>query len=257
MISAYNTNKFVSALVAQMDRATASDAVCRWFESSRGCQPRKEQTILLLSRLFLNEKGREVRMPDLEQKQKRAYRKTSETQEIIFNTAITLMAEKGFQGTTVRDICALSGIPIGTFYNCYRSKVDILKRIYDEGDAYIQESISREAAGLKPLDQLRVFAAHYAELNERTGIDVLRVLFYPSNQWFSIIRPMQTLIRQFVASGQQCGDIRADLSTPEIVDWLFDILRGVCYNWCVCDGGFDLMERINAHMALFCSAIAA
>lgn len=29
---------FASAPVAQLDRATASDAVCRWFESSRGCQ---------------------------------------------------------------------------------------------------------------------------------------------------------------------------------------------------------------------------
>ena len=196
-------------------------------------------------------------MPKLELKPKRAYRKTTETQEIIFNAAISLMAEKGFQGTTVRDICAGAGIPIGTFYNCYRSKVDILKRIYDDGDAYIQESIGREAAGLRPLEQLRVFAAHYALLNERTGIDVLRVLFYPSNQWFSIIRPMQAIIRRFVASGQECGEIRSDLSTAEIVDWLFDILRGVCYNWCVCDGGFDLTERINAHMALFCAAIAA
>ena len=61
----------------------------------------------------------------MNEKTKRAYRKTSETQKIIFDKAMQLMSEKGFQGTTVRDICAEANIPIGTFYNCYKSKIDI------------------------------------------------------------------------------------------------------------------------------------
>ena len=56
-------------------------------------------------------------------------------------------------------------------------------------------------------------------------------------------------------SGQRSGIIRTDISSEEIVGSLFDILRGVCYNWCVCDGGFDLSERIDFQMKLFCSAI--
>ena len=194
-------------------------------------------------------------MPERKYKPKRAYRKTSETQQIIFDTALALMSDKGFQGTTVREICARAGIPIGTFYNCYKSKVDILKRIYDEGDEYICNSISREAEGLSAPEQLYVFAENYARLNEQTGIDVLRVLFYPTNAWFSMNRPMQVFARKVVDSGQRCGSIRDDLTAEEIVDDLFDILRGVCYNWCVCDGSFDLKTRIKAHMDLFCTAI--
>ena len=188
-------------------------------------------------------------------KQKRAYRKTSETQQIIFDTAMHLMSEKGFQGTTVREICASAGIPIGTFYNCYKSKVDILKRIYDAGDAYIQNVDKIDGKEPDALEQLCAFAKRYAQLNEQTGIDVLRVLFYPSNEWFSIERPMQIYARRFVEAGQSCGSIREDIPADEIVGSLFDILRGVCYNWCVCDGGFDLGQRIEAHMELFCSAI--
>ncbi len=190
-----------------------------------------------------------------ETKAKRAYRKTSETQQIIFDAAMKLMSEKGFQGTTIRDICATAGIPIGTFYNCYRSKVDILKRIYDDGDAYMQTVIHQEGQGSGALECLRSFALRYAQLNERTGLDVLRVLFYPSNAWFSIDRPMQSFARRIVDDGQRCGVIRTDISAESVVDILFDMLRGVCYNWCVCDGGFDLRQRIYAHMLLFCDAI--
>ena len=195
-------------------------------------------------------------MPEANTKPKRAYRKTSETQEIIFDAAMSLMSEKGFQGTTVRDICSAAGIPVGTFYNCYKSKMDILKRIYDEGDAYICNAISAEAEGLGAIEQLRLFSEYYARLNEQTGIEVLRVLFYPSNEWFSINRPMQLFIRNLVEAGQREGAIRGERSADEIIDCLFDILRGICYNWCVCDGAFDLAGRIQTHMDLFCSAIA-
>ena len=192
-------------------------------------------------------------MPDQNGKQKRAYRKTSETQQIIFDTAMRLMSEKGFQGTTVRDICAEAGIPIGTFYNCYKSKVEILKRIYDAGDAYIQAESDEKDCGA--MEKLRAFADRYARLNEQTGIEVLRVLFYPSNEWFSIERPMQLYARRFVEEGQRRGELRTDLTADEIVLGLFDILRGVCYNWCVCDGDFDLGGRIAFHMELFCASI--
>lgn len=192
-------------------------------------------------------------MPAKQGKPKRAYRKTAETQQIIFDAAMKLMSEKGFQGTTVRDICGAAGIPIGTFYNCYKSKVDILKRIYDEGDAFIQ---TEEDACVGALAQLCAFARRYAMLNERTGIDVLRVLFYPSNSWFTIERPMQRYARRVVEKGQAGGEIRGDKNAEEIVGGLFDILRGVCYNWCVCNGDFDLHKRIDLHMELFCASIS-
>ncbi len=194
-------------------------------------------------------------MAAAKEKQKRAYRKTSETQQIIFDTAMRLMGEKGFQGTTVREICTTAGIPIGTFYNCYRSKIDILKRIYDNGDAFIQSAMSGDTEKLSALERLRVFAERYATLNEQTGIDSMRVMFYPSNAWFSIERPMQVYARCFVVDGQQSGEIRSDIPAEEIVLFLFDILRGVCYNWCVCNGDFDLKKRIGAQMELFCTSI--
>jgi len=188
--------------------------------------------------------------------QKRAYRRTAETQELIFEKAIALMSEKGFQGTTVREICTQAGIPVGTFYNCFKSKMDILRRIYDSGDDYVKEAVSREAEGKSSLDTLMIFARHYANLNIRTGIEVMRVLYYPENEWFSLDRPMQMYLREIIRSGQESGEIRRDLNGEGIENCIFDILRGVCYNWCVCDGKFDLVERIVSHFQLFCASIS-
>ncbi len=196
-------------------------------------------------------------MPAENKQAKRAYRKTAETQEIIFDAAMKLMSEKGFQGTTVREICASAGIPIGTFYNCYKSKVEILKRIYDTGDAFIQSAELPEEDHASAMDRLRLFADSYATLNERTGIEVMRVLFYPSNEWFSMDRPMQTLAKRIIQEGQNAGEIRRDFSADTLVGSFFDILRGASYNWCIYDGAFDLKARISLQMELFCKSIAA
>ena len=191
------------------------------------------------------------------EKTKRAYRKTSETQKIIFDKAMALMSEKGFQGTTVRDICAEAKIPIGTFYNCYKSKIDILKTIYEDGDKYIHDAVENEFRGKAALEKLRIFAYHYAQLNIRTGIDVMRVLFYPTNEWFADTRPMQVMLQEIIDEGKTTGEIKNEIDTWDIVDYAFDILRGVCYNWCIHDGDFDIAQRIESHISLIIGLIRA
>ena len=189
------------------------------------------------------------------EKTKRAYRKTSETQKIIFDKAMNLMSEKGFQGTTVRDICAEAKIPIGTFYNCYKSKVDILKTIYEDGDKYIHDAVENEFKGKSAIEKLHIFAYHYAQLNIRTGIDVMRVLFYPTNEWFADTRPMQVMLQVITDQDKAAGEIKSDIDTEDIVDYVFDIFRGVCYNWCIYDGDFDIAQRIESHISLICDMI--
>jgi AcrR family transcriptional regulator len=187
-------------------------------------------------------------------KRKRAYHKTSETQKIIFNKAMALMSEKGFQGTTVRDICTEADIPIGTFYNCYKSKVDILKPVYDEGDKFF-EGIGHQLEGKDAITQLHMFANYYAQLNINTGIDVMRVLFYPTNEWFARTRPMQEFLLNIIKGGQERGELRRDYDADHAVRYIFDILRGVCYNWCIYNGEFDIAERIEEHIALLCGVL--
>lgn len=191
------------------------------------------------------------------EKAKRAYRKTSETQKIIFDKAMALMGEKGFQGTTVREICAEADIPIGTFYNCYKSKVDILKSIYESGDKYIHDAVETEFKGKNAIEKLHIFAKHYAQLNVRTGIEVMRVLFYPTNEWFAGTRPMQVLMKEIIDEGKASGEIRNDVATDELVDYVFDIFRGVCYNWCIYSASFDISQRMESHISILCETLKA
>lgn len=192
-----------------------------------------------------------------EEKKRRAYRPAAETRELIRETAMDMMLKNGYQGTTIRDICKKLSIPAGTFYNCFGSKLELLRDFYTEGDTYFETTVRSEIAG-KPIDaQLELYAAHYAMLNERTGLERMRVLFNPENEIFSQPRQMQGLLREIFAEGQRQRRITTQFSPEEFVELAFDILRGVAYVWCISNGAFDMQTRSIRQMRLFFAGIRA
>lgn len=55
-----------------------------------------------------------------------------DTKETILTEALTLFADRGFDGVSMRDIAAAVGIKAASLYNHYKSKEDIFNSIIDE-----------------------------------------------------------------------------------------------------------------------------
>jgi TetR/AcrR family transcriptional repressor of nem operon len=64
--------------------------------------------------------------------------------EDILNAGLKVMFRSGYQGATVRDICAAAGAPQGSFTNHFRSKEAFTKEVLDRYFAKLQGSV-REA----------------------------------------------------------------------------------------------------------------
>lgn len=186
----------------------------------------------------------------------RKYKKSALTRERIYKASMTLMYENGFQGTTIRAICDRASVSVGTFYNYFRSKGDILHDIYYEADELFRVTVAQQLDGKTCTEQLKIFAQRYAKLNADTGLDVMRVLYNPENTWFSIRRPMQEVLLNIIENGQTGGVITMDNSASDLVDYIFGMLRGVCYSWCVANGEFDLEQRMLTMLELFLKGIA-
>lgn len=193
--------------------------------------------------------------PAEESSARRKYKKSAITRDKIYKEAMALMSECGFQGTTIRAVCEKANVSVGTFYNYFHSKGDILHDIYYEADEMFRIYVAQEIADKPPLDQLRFFALRYAKLNLDTGLDVMRVLFNPENSWFSMRRPMQDVLQSIIVNGQEQGVLRNDISADELVENIFGMLRGVCYSWCVADASFDLNVRIGKMLDLLIEGI--
>ncbi len=175
--------------------------------------------------------------------------KARKTRERVLKTSLELMEKKGYQNATVREICAEADISIGTFYSHFPSKNDLFLDIYKTADDYFSDTVAVQISGDNAKERVVDFFRYYARLNIDTGIDLLRILYNPDNSWFSKTRPMQNLLANIISAGFARGELRSEMSEEAIVDFLFIVVRGCCYNWCILGGKYDLEQQITEYIS--------
>jgi TetR/AcrR family transcriptional regulator, transcriptional repressor for nem operon len=77
--------------------------------------------------------------------------------EDILNAGLKVMFHSGYQGATVRDICAAAGAPHGSFTNHFRSKEEFAREVLDRYFANLQRSVTEalDDKSLTPRQRLR------------------------------------------------------------------------------------------------------
>ena len=78
---------------------------------------------------------------------RRTYKKSAVTRQTILEAALELMKEKGYRGTTIREICTRAGTAVGSFYSYFDGKTDILRALYADGETYFSTVVRQETAG--------------------------------------------------------------------------------------------------------------
>jgi TetR/AcrR family transcriptional regulator, transcriptional repressor for nem operon len=77
--------------------------------------------------------------------------------EDILKAGLQVMFQAGYQGATVRDICAAAGAPHGSFTNHFRSKEAFAQEVLDRYFANLQGYVNQalEDRSLTPLQRLK------------------------------------------------------------------------------------------------------
>jgi TetR/AcrR family transcriptional repressor of nem operon len=77
--------------------------------------------------------------------------------EDILNAGLKVMFRSGYQGATVRDICAAAGVPHGSFTNHFRSKEAFAQEVLDRYFANLQGSVRKalDDTSLTPRQRLK------------------------------------------------------------------------------------------------------
>jgi AcrR family transcriptional regulator len=77
--------------------------------------------------------------------------------EAILQAGLKVMFRSGYQGATVRDICAAAGVPQGSFTNHFRSKEafaqEVLDRYFANLQGYVREALDDKS--LTPRQRLK------------------------------------------------------------------------------------------------------
>jgi TetR/AcrR family fatty acid metabolism transcriptional regulator len=147
--------------------------------------------------------------------------KTNDKRARILDAAIKVFAERGFHIATVAEIARAAGVADGTIYLYFKSKDDLLLRLFDEKmTELIEEARTGLAAEKSAPAKLRRFIQLHLALVERNP-DLAAVLIVELRQSAQFLKAADRnklaayvdLIAEVVRAGQESGEL-LDIVSP-------------------------------------------
>lgn len=168
----------------------------------------------------------------------RRERRSQETRERIFRTALELFAERGFNATTIDAIAEGADIGKGTFFNYFENKESVLLQYREMQMSRIKEFVVSNIDSNEPLDVLiyKLALALTAEQQKSHTLFQSLVVAFCSNEMICArIVEGQGQAREtlagFIDKRQQSGEVRSDLAAVEIAGALQKMVFGTMLLW--------------------------
>lgn len=188
-----------------------------------------------------------------------------ETKQLLFDTAVSLFNEKGYDNVTVEEITSRAGVAKGSFYTYFHSKSDIVIEEFRNIDDYYkryERNLARHKSATKRL--LSFTRAQLRYVRDDVGIRLLKLL-YANNITISdaqsilidTSRYLHEIMGKIISYGQETGEFRADISVDELALYVNRSMRSVFLDWAISNDGFDLVtEGLHYCETILCPALS-
>lgn len=132
--------------------------------------------------------------------------------------ALRLFAERGFAGTSIKDITDAADVGKGTFFNYFPSKEHVLDAFGKSRVAKVEAALAETLAGKKSVLQALRHLAHGATLDTPLTPKLMRSYLVAALLNDSVRRSMtgnqahgRSVAAELIAIGQKRGEIRSDV----------------------------------------------
>lgn len=187
--------------------------------------------------------------------------RSERTQKALYDAASTLMHDYGYDYLTVQNICKLAGVTTGAFYHHFRSKDDILCLFLNKGyEAFIENR--NVCLPEDPLARLTELCVLYAAHNESNGVEFVSNYYSTKNKSLNTIglSPEDMYVSSnyrarydSLMAAREAGQIPADTDCVSLNEDICSLTKGIIFDWCLSNGGFDLTRRIRRMVDRFMS----
>jgi AcrR family transcriptional regulator len=189
------------------------------------------------------------------------YAKTEARRAEILRRALDSFAERGFQGSSLREIADAVGISPAGILHHFSTKEALLAAVLAEKDA-VSVSHFEDAHGLKVLDALRGVVAE--NLAQPGLIRLFTTLSaeaiheeHPAHHYFQLrYAGARELIAAELARAQRDGDVDADVDVDMAASLLIAIMDGLQMQWLL-NEEFDMLAGFDAFLVSFQARISA
>jgi len=157
----------------------------------------------------------------------------------ILQTGLRVMFRSGYQGASVRDICATAGVPQGSFTNHFRSKEafaeEVLDRYFDYLKGLVRQALNDET--LTPRQRLKryldIITGKLERDRWRLGCLIGDFSLEASSQskllrerLDAIFQEWRTPFASCIAAAQSAGEIDSQFDATELAEFLLASWEG-------------------------------
>ena len=181
-----------------------------------------------------------------------------ETKKKIFEKSIELFKEYGFDTVTIGDITSELDLSKGTFYVHFPSKESILIEQFRQIDAHYNEIYDLLPEDTSAVDAVLALMKGMCEYcANHVGLPLMQVIY--ANQATasraSLIltgddRTIYILLDEIYAKGLSSGEFCSVPEGMRFSDIIMRSARALIYDWCLCDGAFELEAEGSRHFQL-------
>jgi AcrR family transcriptional regulator len=158
------------------------------------------------------------------------------TRKKILDESIRIINEKGFNNTTLNDMCRASDVAIGTFYHYFSSTQDILIEILRiEGEEMSRFFESLESA--PAVETLKSMLIYQLDYFEKKGKEIVAHIYTMeisahrgSTQILSVL-PLLDIIIDIIKKAQASKEIREDLDPQRSAMLFLSLIFIYSFNW--------------------------
>jgi AcrR family transcriptional regulator len=178
---------------------------------------------------------------------------TRNSREDVVAAAGRMFAEKGYHGTSMRDIGKAVGLLGSSLYSHIESKEDLLVEVVDEGARLFLDSAHRAVGSESgPLTRLRLLIEGHVDVVldhldvVRTYLNEARMLDQGHRSRVVKARDdYEAIFRSVIRNGIEDGDFRRDLDPKTSSIFILSILNAL-ERWYHLDGDLDRDDLVEA-----------
>ena len=160
-------------------------------------------------------------------------KKKTQAKQVLYDAAIELFKQKGFDKTSVHEITKKAGYSRATFFNHFGSKQGVLRLYGQRLQGIVEKLIERAAPSTSPLELIREIISTMVHEAEDNKEEVKLICTYSmlDPDYMSDITPARKrlfeIITGLVLEAQQKKLIRKDISARELSLHIFFLYQGV------------------------------
>ncbi len=162
------------------------------------------------------------------------------------NAAAELFQQYKINEVGVRDIAEKANVTTGTFYYYFKSKNDILDKVYHSADKEFENIFKTGLSKTVYCEKIvEFFCSVLANKVMKDGVDFTRYRMFEMRIHSTTENELYRGMIELIKKAQETGELRNDFEAEEMNNFLFLVFRGTIYEWCIQEKQFELVKELE------------